>query len=113
MKLTTITREGGTVYALIETTGASLSVTNPRKGATAMTQVEVTVTDTYGGELNYSWVRRYNVSPKQWTRRAIAHAAKAAAGMAGVRGRSSWDGECYEFRPYRACVALYTLPLED
>lgn len=78
-----------------------------------MTQVEVTVTDTYGGELNYRWVRRYNISPKQWTRRAIAHAAKAAAGMAGVRGRSSWDGECYEFRPYRACVALYTLPLED
>ncbi len=26
MKLTTITREGGTVYALIETPGASLSV---------------------------------------------------------------------------------------
>jgi hypothetical protein len=71
-------------------------------------------TDTFNGEANYSWVRRGEVTAyvpfairRTVEERMLARKIKKAAGLTGVRGRSSWNGDFYEFRPYRACVVLF------
>lgn len=69
---------------------------------------QIEVTDTFGGESNYSWVRRYtmphkaNEKPRDTMRRA-----KAIAGYTGTRGRSSHYGDMLEFRPYGICHVLF------
>lgn len=43
-------------------------------------------TDTFGGEANYSWVKREDVDlPANTTNRALVRAAKKWAGLTGVR----------------------------
>lgn len=63
------------------------------------------LTDTFGGEANYSWVKRGLVRVAQepdesWTRedkdalqRRILRAARKAAGISGVRSRRSDTGD--------------------
>lgn len=81
-------------------------------------------TDTLGGDANYSWVKRGTVSVPELTAygydgalgytkassRQEKHAmrqAKAALGLAGVRGtRESW-GETIVFRPYKSNTILF------
>ena len=55
---------------------------------------KVEVTDTFGGEANYSWVRRYTVetpsceygtSERSQYSRTLVRRAKAAAGWTGLR----------------------------
>lgn len=55
---------------------------------------KVEVTDTFGGEANYSWVRRYSIaaptceygtSERSQYSRTLVRRAKAAAGWAGLR----------------------------
>ena len=68
----------------------------------------VEVTDTFGGEANYSWVRRSEVSaPDGATDRQLARLFKDAGGFTGSRGRATWHGDTYEFRPYGQCVVLF------
>jgi hypothetical protein len=75
-----------------------------------MTTFDVEMTDTFGGEANYAWVRRDTIALRSGASgRAIARAAKRAMGMSGARGRSHWDGDVYEFRPYGACLVLFAL----
>lgn len=64
------------------------------------------LTDTFGGEANYSWVRRATI-PATESRRALMRRAKAALGLSGVRGRVYDYGEMIEFRPYRSCTVLF------
>ena len=46
------------------------------------------LTDTFGGEANYSWVRRFEfVAPAEISGTALMRRAKKALGMSGVRGR--------------------------
>ena len=69
---------------------------------------EIEYTDTFGGEANYCWVRRYIIElPDNASKRQIYRAAKKAAGLSGVRG--VWDtyGEGYVFRPYGSCTILF------
>jgi len=69
-------------------------------------------TDTFGGEANYCWVRRgvayvptkYN---PRYSQAAQARIIKRDAGLTGVRGRSAWRGDEYEFRPYNCCTVLF------
>ena len=83
-------------------------------------------TDTFGGDANYSWVRRATVAMPELThygydgatnyvkankvyQRELAKRAKAALGLTGLRGRSYWHGDQWEFRPYgMATVAFAT-----
>lgn len=66
------------------------------------------VTDTFAGEANYSWVRRYSISvPAGASNVAVMRAAKAAAGYSGVRGRRYDHGDTLEFRPARQCVVMF------
>jgi len=81
-------------------------------------------TDTFGGEANYSWVRRATVVMPELThygydggtnyaranrtyQRELMRRAKAAVGLTGVRGARSDHGHQIEFRPYGSCTVLF------
>lgn len=63
-------------------------------------------TDTFGGEANYSWVKRGDL-PGELTDLQAMRRAKAAVGLAGVRGRTHKYGGQIEFRPYRSATVLF------
>ena len=67
---------------------------------------DITVTDTFAGELNFCWVRRYELeAPADISRRALVRRAKA---LAGLSGRHLLDDYGYELtiRPRGCCVAM-------
>jgi hypothetical protein len=67
-------------------------------------------TDTYGGDANYSWVKRATIKADGDTSDlALMRRAKSALGLSGLRGRTYQRGDMIEFRPYRmACVLFVT-----
>lgn len=84
----------------------------------------VELTDTFGGEANYSWVKRASVAMPELThygydggtnyakanrtyQRELMRKAKAAVGLTGVRGRTFHHGDSSEFRPYGRCEVLF------
>lgn len=68
----------------------------------------VEYTDTFGGDANYSWVRRDDIEMSCGaSERAIMRKAKAAMGISGMRGRTYWHGDSAEFRPYRSCTVMF------
>jgi len=70
--------------------------------------LDVEYTDTFGGEANYCWVKRATLElPLGLSDRAVMRRAKAALGLAGVRGKSSCHGDMWEFRPYRSCTVMF------
>lgn len=77
-------------------------------GTKAMDTWIVTVTDTFGGEANFSWVRKYSFSaPPDASQRLLMRRAKAAAGMSGVRGNTDSYGDSFTFRPSGCCVVAF------
>lgn len=69
----------------------------------------VEYTDTFAGEANYCWVRRYTITMPELTHyakankvyaRELMRRAKALCGLTGVRGKTWWHGDEAEFRPY-------------
>ncbi|MBB4398721.1 hypothetical protein [Bradyrhizobium sp. ERR14] len=70
--------------------------------------MDVEFTDTFGGEANYSWVKRATLTfPVGASDRAIMRAAKAAMGLSTVRGRLDSHGDAFEFRPYRSATVMF------
>ena len=86
-------------------------------------------TDTYGGEANYSWVKRATVAVPEWPafkgwdgngraeprayQRTVMRRAKAALGLSGLRGRTFNHGDLIEFRPYGMCCVLFVTYREE
>jgi hypothetical protein len=71
-------------------------------------QMHVEVTDTFGGEANYCWVRRYTATlPYAGNRATIMRRAKELAGYSGQRGRVTDYGDMLEFRPYGICHVMF------
>ena len=71
-------------------------------------KINIEYTDTFGGDANYSWVRRYSIEVDgNVTDLALIRRIKKAAGLNGVRGIVSKYGDTWEFRPYGACVVLF------
>lgn len=85
---------------------------------------DIELTDTFGGEANYSWVRRESVSMPELThygydggsnyakankvyQRELIKAAKAAVGLTGVRGRVENYGDSVTFRPYGLLQVMF------
>lgn len=69
---------------------------------------EAELTDTFGGEANYSWVRRREFNaPAGASQALIMRRAKAAVGISGLRGVTYSYGDSYEFRPYGECTVLF------
>lgn len=73
-----------------------------------MVTFDVEFTDTFGGDANYSWVRRAQISvPHGCTHTLLMRRAKASVGLTGVRGIQSWCGDSLEFRPHRSCTVMF------
>lgn len=72
------------------------------------TQIRYEMTDTFGGEANYSWVRRGEVElPKGASDLMLVRRVKKALGLEGVRCRKVNFGEIIELRPVGACVVIF------
>lgn len=84
----------------------------------------VELTDTFGGDANYSWVNRETVTMPELThygydggtnyakankvyQRELMRKAKAAMGLTGVKGRVSSYGDAIEFRPYGLLQVMF------
>lgn len=67
---------------------------------TEMTKCVVTVTDTFGGEANYTWVKRYEFVPKNPnSQHGVIRGAKALAQMTGVKADTFDYGDGYTVKP--------------
>lgn len=64
-------------------------------------------TDTFGGQANYSWVRRAHIPSDGLSRLALIRRAKAWAGLSGVPCEVSCWGDGYEIRPRRMATVLF------
>jgi len=91
-----------------------------------MEKYNIELTDTFGGEANYSWVRRYSllvpsIDPDTATtsvmadiRKRNSHArmvirkAKALAGLTGIRCRKdSFGHDLLALYPFGSCTVLF------
>jgi hypothetical protein len=89
-----------------------------------MNKYEVELTDTFGGEANYCWVKRETVTMPELThygydgssnyskanktyQRELMRKAKAAVGLTNVRGKVYDSGNMIEFRPYHMCQVMF------
>jgi hypothetical protein len=60
------------------------------------------LTDTFGGEANYAWVRRgTTLVPDSASRRTIVRRVKAELGLTGTRCHTHDHGDMIELRPVR------------
>lgn len=68
----------------------------------------VEVTDTFGGEANYSWVRRAELTvPPALSRRSLVRRAKALMGWTNRPCSVHSYGEQLELRPHGGCVVMF------
>ena len=66
------------------------------------------LTDTFGGEANYSWVKRGTLPVKEETTElSIVRGVKKALGMENVKCKrvSSWN--MIELRPHGICAVIF------
>lgn len=71
-------------------------------------QVQVEVTDTFGGEANYGWVRRYEVEvPEGASNRSIVRKVKKEIGYTGVRCQTTDYGDTITLDPVGCCERVF------
>lgn len=70
-------------------------------------KAQIELTDTFGGEANYSWVRRESFDCDGMTDRQIEHKARALVGLTGVRCDREDYGDMVAWRPRDACVVAF------
>jgi hypothetical protein len=69
------------------------------------------LTDTFGGQANYSWVKRETITlPVDASRRQVVATGKAALGLTGCRCRTFDIGDGYELRPIGSCTVAFITP---
>lgn len=61
------------------------------------------MTDTFGGELNYSWIRKFKVKAK-----SIRGALQIISRMTGFNFRKDFNNQ---YKAKNACIALYEIEL--
>lgn len=73
-----------------------------------MQTFDVEVTDTFGGEANYCWVRRHVFqAPAGSSRSALVRRAKRETGWTGYRADVDDAGETISIRPSGMCVVAF------
>ena len=72
----------------------------------------VELTDSFGGEANYSWVRRRTLEmPGNATDLSLVRAAKQILGITGERTTTEGCGDCITLRfPRRTCMVAFIIP---
>jgi hypothetical protein len=73
---------------------------------------QVEHTDTFEGQANYCWVRRYEISPRgngthKGERLSLVRQAKALCGLSGVRADTTDYGDMVEIRPRGVCQIIF------
>lgn len=69
---------------------------------------DVEVTDTFGGQANYSWVERSKLRvPDDISELALVRRIKSAAGYSGIRGRAEISGDFVEIRFPSRCIVIF------
>ena len=69
---------------------------------------DIEVTDTFGGQANYSWVDRYVVrTPGDISDLALVRRIKSVAGYSGIRGRTWVAGDFVEIRFPSRCIVIF------
>ena len=85
---------------------------------------QIEVTDTFGGEANYSWVKRETITMPELTafgydggtnyvasnkrfNRQLVRKAKAFAGWTGLRCKVEDHGDMVVIRPNNACMVAF------
>jgi hypothetical protein len=71
-------------------------------------KIKCELTDTFGGEANYAWVRRAEIDlPDNASDLLIMRRCKSALGLANVRCKKSDIGEVVELRPVGSCTIAF------
>ena len=69
---------------------------------------DIEVTDTFGGEANYAWVNRYDITTADdISYLALVRRIKSAAGYSGIRGRATVMGDSVEIRFPSRCIVIF------
>ena len=76
-----------------------------------LSKFSVEVTDTFSGEANYCWVRRYFINVKPGV--SPVRAAKKAAGWEGVRCRVEDYGDSTSLYPAGMCQVMFINYIEE
>lgn len=65
-------------------------------------------TDTFGGEANYSWVKRGDFQDSRRTPdRLVVKKVKSLVGLTGVLCKRTHHGDMIELRPYGSATVLF------
>lgn len=73
---------------------------------------QVELTDLFGGEANYSWVRRDEIMlSDSASELAIVRAAKLALGLTGCRCKRETIGETIQLKPCGSLTVAFITPL--
>lgn len=71
-------------------------------------QVKVEVADTFGGEANYGWCRRFSINvPESTSNYSVVRRAKKEIGWSGKRCLTVNYGDSMELRPYGECQVAF------
>ena len=71
---------------------------------------QIEVTDTFAGEANYCWVKRFEIeAPDNITERALIRRAKKIAGLCGRHIKDSY-GEGLTLRYPSSCIIAFITP---
>lgn len=74
-----------------------------------MDTYNIEITDTFGGDANYSWVKRYTFKAK-----SIRGAMQKLALSDGGGWRKDWDtGDCARYNLKNACVCAFVTYSEE
>jgi hypothetical protein len=72
-------------------------------------KAQIEFTDTFGGDANYSWVRRAEIDADGLSEAQIVRRLRAAVGLNGARGiREEWQDTIAYRWPSRALIAFIT-----
>lgn len=70
--------------------------------------IQIELTDTFAGESNYSWVKRYRLEHKpDETDRALMRRVKKTLGWSGIRCAVVNYGEMIDIRPTDAALVAF------
>jgi len=73
-----------------------------------MQKFNIEYTDTFGGEANYSWVRRATIEvPDNASDLTLVRLAKKVIGLTGVKCKREQWGDDIVLRPYSSCTICF------
>ena len=72
-----------------------------------MSTATIELTDTFGGQANYSWVERETFCIDGMTDRQIELTARSLVGLTGIRCARVDYGDMIEWRPHNACMVAF------